>query len=193
VVTGLVLAAGESKRMRKPKMLLPFRGRTIIETVLGEALKSGLDETWVVLGGDREAVEEKIIHLPVKICVNRNFKKGMLSSIHRGLQSISPNTEAVCLILGDQPEIHADTINHLIRAFRKSEQGMVIPVYKGRRGHPVIIDAGYRKEIFVLNPDIGLKELMQRHPGDIHEVEMDEEAVLKDIDTPEDYQKLSRS
>jgi molybdenum cofactor cytidylyltransferase len=192
MITGLVLAAGESKRMGQPKMLLPFQGKTVIESVLEEALLSRLDKVLVILGSDREVIQEKIQSLPAETCFNPGYKKGMLSSVHAGLKNLKAGTNAVCLLLGDQPHIRAAVIDHLIEAFDKSKQRIVIPVYSGRRGHPVIFSADYTREIFTLNPDIGLRELMRRHADDILEVEMKEAGVLDDMDTPEDYERLRK-
>jgi molybdenum cofactor cytidylyltransferase len=173
-------------------MLLPFQGKTVIESVLEEALLSRLDKVLVILGSDREVIQEKIQSLPAETCFNPGYKKGMLSSVHAGLKNLKAGTNAVCLLLGDQPHIRAAVIDHLIEAFDKSKQRIVIPVYSGRRGHPVIFSADYTREIFTLNPDIGLRELMQRHPGDIFEVDIQAPEILKDLDTPEDYERLRK-
>lgn len=192
MITGLILAAGESKRMGRPKMLLPFRGKTVIGSVLDEASLSRLNKVVVVLGGDREIIQKQIQSIPVETCFNPDYKQGMLSSIQAGLQNLPEKTDAICLILGDQPQIKAAVIDHLIEAFNKSIHKIVIPVYNKRRGHPVILSTEYSDEIFTLNPDIGLRELMQRHPGDIFEVDIQAPEILEDLDTPEDYERLRK-
>lgn len=192
MITGLVLAAGESKRMGRPKMLLPFRSKTVIESVLDESLKSNLDKVLMVLGGDSEVIRKQIQSIPAETCFNPEYKKGMLSSIQAGLRNLPPGTDAVCLILGDQPQIQAAVIDQLIEVFDKSKPKIMIPVYNKRRGHPVIFSAEYIDEIFTLDPDIGLRQLMQRHPDDILEVKIRAAEILEDLDTPEDYERLRK-
>lgn len=192
MITGLVLAAGQSKRMGRPKMLLPFRNKTVIESVLNESLQSNLDKVLVVLGGDRESICKQIQSLPVETCFNPDYRQGMLSSVQAGLRNLPAETDAVCLILGDQPQIQAAVIDQLIKVFDKSKQNILIPEFNNRRGHPVLFSASYIDEIFTLNQNIGLRELMQRHRDDILELNIQAPEILEDLDTPEDYERLKK-
>lgn len=176
--------------MGRPKQLLPFENRTIIETVIGRILQSSVDETLVVLGSNRVEIEEVIQNLPVRCVYNPRFKTGMLSSVQRGFVSVPDDVEAILIFLGDQPSIQSFIIDQIISAHRESEKGMVLPVFDQKRGHPVLISTKYRPEVAALDPNIGLKGLMHNHPDDILEVELDSSSILEDIDTPEDYKKL---
>jgi len=189
MIRAIILAAGESKRMGRPKLLLPFGETTIIETVASNAAQSKIDGVLVVLGSNAERIAEKIRDLPVETSVNPNFSQGMLSSIQWGFEHLPEDTRAALVMLGDQPMIPRSVINRVIDAYRKTEKSIVLPVYNKRRGHPIIIDMKHRDEVKQLDPDKGLRELVHNHAKDILEVEVDRQSILRDIDTEEDYNK----
>ena len=188
MIGAVVLAAGESKRMGVPKLLLPYRGSTMIEAVLAGVTASRVDATWVVLGSDRRAIREKIRGFPVSVTVNTRFRRGMLSSIQKGIASLPRGFRAALIVLGDQPDMSPYVIDRLITPGRRGE-GIVVPVFDGRRGHPLLLDLKYRGEIANLSPETGLRGLLQAHPDDILAVDLPAAAILADIDTPEDYRK----
>ena len=193
MIGAVVLAAGESKRMGVPKLLLPYRGATIIEAVLDAVTASGADVTLVVLGANRTAIREKIRRFPVSVAVNTRFREGMLSSIQTGISALPRRCRAALVVLGDQPDLPTSVIDGLINAWNGGRKGIVVPVFEGRRGHPLLLDLKYRREIDRLKPETGLRGLLAAHPGDILEVGLPEAAILVDIDTPEDYrQAISR-
>ena len=185
----IILAAGTSSRMGSLKLLLPFGNKTIIESVLQNVLASKVDKTLVVLGANRENIEEKINKYPVYITVNSDFPNGMLSSVICGLEALPASTQATVVVLGDQPSISKSTINTLIDQYKKTRKGIILPVYKGRRGHPILIDIKYKLKIKDINPDIGLRALIHNHPDDILEVKVKNGSILQDIDTQDDYRK----
>lgn len=187
MICAMVLAAGESKRMGKPKMLLPFGGKTIIEHVVENVCYSQVDKILVVLGSHRQEIFEKIAHRAVFTAINPRYPDGMLSSIQTGFRSVPPETTAVVICLGDQPLIPSSVIDALIEAFLKTKKGIVLPTYQGKRGHPILIDMKYTNEVQDISPKIGLRSLVHSHPQDIQEVEVDTPQILKDIDKPEDY------
>ena len=189
MIWAMILAAGESKRMGKPKLLLPFGEKTIIETIVETIVSSKVEQTLVILGSDREKIEEKIKNYPVKIVYNRDFRSGMLSSIQCGFKSLPEETRAVLVVLGDQPTISTTVINKLIDAYRSSGKGIVLPAYKKERGHPVIIDVKYGKEVENLSPEVGLRGTVYNHPEDILEVDMETSSIFQDIDSESDYKR----
>lgn len=193
MIWGMILAAGESKRMGKPKLLLPFGEKTIIETVIDSVIQSKLDDALVVLGAHREKIEKKIKDFSIKIVINPNFKNDMLSSVQCGFRALPDDVEASLVILGDQPEISSALINKIVEAYKRSKKGIVLPVYRKNRGHPVLIDMKYQGEIEDLNPDLGLRNLVYKHAEDILEVEMITPSILQDIDTIEDYNRALKS
>lgn len=185
----LILAAGESKRMGKAKLLLPFGEKTIIETVIDNVVKSKVEKVLVVLGSDWEKIEKKIKNFPVKIVVNPHYARGMLSSIQEGFQALPKNAKAILVVLGDQPAVSSDIISKIIDAFKRTRKGIVLPVYKGNRGHPVLIDMKYRHEVEKLSPDVGLRGIVYNHPSDVLEVEVTTPSILQDIDNAGDYRR----
>lgn len=194
MIWAMILAAGESKRMGKPKLLLPFGEKTIIETLIENVIHSKVEKTLVVLGSEWKKIEEKIKKFPIEISVNPHFQRGMLSSVQWGFKVLPEDTQAVLIVLGDQPAISTGIINRLIKASKTAKKGIVLPVYNKNRGHPVLIDMKYRGEVEALSPDIGLRGLVYRHAEDIQEVKVDTPSILMDIDDTEDYKReLSRS
>jgi molybdenum cofactor cytidylyltransferase len=186
-IWAIILAAGESRRMGLPKMLLSFNGLTMIETVLKNVSGSNVDKKLVVLGADRNAIAEKIGKLKVKCCYNENYKDGMLSSIKSGFENLPSDYKAAMVFQGDQPFIASPTINKVIEAYLSSKYGIIIPVYDGIRGHPILIDRKYSSEIVKLSPEIGLRELTLRFHDDVLEVKTEEPGILRDFDTYKEY------
>lgn len=189
MIWAIVLAAGESKRMNAPKMLLPFRGSTILETTIGNIADSEISNILVVLGAYCKEILSVIENMPVIYCINDKYKDGMLSSIKCGLRNLPPVYESVLVFPGDQPLISPGIINEVIKAYRRTSKGIVVPVYRNKRGHPLLIDYRYREEVNRLDQDVGLRLLAEKFPGDVLEVETDSDCILKDIDTQEDYFK----
>jgi len=186
-IWAVVLAAGESSRMKSPKLVLPFKGRTIIENVILNILDSDLKNIIVVTGAWRDELMEKITGLPVSHCFNENYKSGMLSSVICGLNSLPLDAEAAFIFQGDQPGIDPEVVGIMIEKLKKSGRGIIIPVHKGKRGHPLLIDRKYFTRVSELDHETGLRGLMLKFPDDITEVDVDNEIILRDIDTKEDY------
>jgi molybdenum cofactor cytidylyltransferase len=183
----IILAAGESKRMGSPKMLLPFGNKTIIETVIENVVSSVADNTMVVLGSSGDEILEKIAWLPVKHCYNENYSEGMLSSVKCGFSKLPEKFDAAMVLPGDYPGVGAGVINMLIESFTGSKKKIVIPLFRGKRGHPIVISYELREEVMRLGPEKGLRELPDKFPDDVLEVDVNNQAVLKDIDNMDDY------
>jgi molybdenum cofactor cytidylyltransferase len=190
MIWAVILAAGESKRMGRQKLLLPFGDVTVIEAVVRTALNSRVDRALAVLGADREAVRGKLEPYGVEFAVNEDYVKGMLSSVQAGFRALPSEAEAAVIMLGDQPFLPAPVIDTVIEAYRESGKGIVLPAFRGRRGHPVVIGLKYRDTVLALDPDEGLRGLMRAHPDDIDEAEVDDPNILRDLDVPEDYVDL---
>jgi len=201
VIWAAVLAAGESRRMGTQKLLLPFGDTTVVGAAVRAAGASGVDRVLVVLGADRDAVRAELEKgrssgrpaeppNPHKLvfAVNEDYHSGMLSSVQTGFGALPPDAEAAVVMLGDQPFLPAAVVDAVIAAYRARGKGIVIPTFQGRRGHPVLIDLKYRAEVLGLDPADGLRRLMRAHPEDIHEADVADANILRDLDTPEDYQ-----
>lgn len=188
-VAAIVLAAGESRRMGRPKQTLPYGDSTVLETVLRTLRAAQVDGITVVLGNHAPQIRAQLDHLDVEVCINPRPEEGMVSSAQRGLAQVGDDADAYLFVLGDQPQMEARVVDALIEAAARSPFGICLPTYAGRRGHPVLFRARYRAEILALPRTVGLHQIVRAHPGDLLELPVDTPSVLKDIDTPEDYRR----
>jgi molybdenum cofactor cytidylyltransferase len=191
MISAILLAAGESRRMGRPKQLLEWHGKPLLLHVLENLIRSSADEIVLVLGHEAEKIRKSLPALPVKIVVNPDYRTGMASSLRQGLLAMDPESEAFLVMLADQPGIGPDLIDRVIRGFRQADpkRGIARPVYRGVPGHPVLIGARYLQEALQLQGDVGARQILTNHPEDILEIGADRDAVLKDMDTPEEYRK----
>jgi molybdenum cofactor cytidylyltransferase len=194
MISAIVLAAGESKRMGRPKQMLAWQGKTLLRHVLESLINSDADEIILVLGHEAEAIRKSLPEFQIKIVTNPDYKEGMASSLRQGLLAMDPKSEAFLVLLADQPGIGPEIINHMIREFRQAnpKRGIVRPVYRGLRGHPVLIGAQYLQEARQLQGDVGARQILIDHPDDILEIDVDRDVVQKDIDTPEEYLRYTK-
>jgi molybdenum cofactor cytidylyltransferase len=187
-IWAIILAAGASTRMKQQKLLLPFNGKTIIETVVENVARSVSSNILVVLGSHREQIQEQLVNSAVKIGVNENYLDGMLSSAICGFRALPGEAKAALIFLADQPQIPAQVTDLVIKAWIESGKGIVIPTFNGRRGHPVLIETRYKADIERLDPEKGLRVLSEKFKNDMFEMECSIPEILRDIDTPEDYE-----
>lgn len=189
MISAIVLAAGESKRMGQTKQLLEWQGKTILEHVLDILLESRVGEVILVLGHEAERIRQKVPDQKIKVVINSDYKEGMSTSIQKGLMAMDQKAEGFLVVLADQPGISKETLNRLIHGFEQArpEKSIVLPIYRGARGHPVLLGMKYKKEALRLKGDVGCRQILADHPEDLLEVEVGSDAVLSDIDTPEDY------
>lgn len=187
----IILAAGSSRRMGSQKLILPYGQSTMVETVIDNVLNSEVNHVLVVLGADQEKIRNTIGDRPVQFCFNQEHEKGMLSSVICGIRSLPEDAGAALIFLGDQPGIPPSVTNTVIEAYDEELKGIVIPVYNHRRGHPLLVDLKYRKQIESLDLEEGLRKLRHHFPNDVLEVEVDEAGILVDIDTTDDYRNAT--
>lgn len=177
------------------KLLLPFRGKTLIEHAVDTLLESAIDEVIVVVGYEREKIEGVLGSRTSAITIIDNplYNDGMSTSIHTGVAAASKETEAIMIYLADQPLIEPGDINQLIGAFynaRQEDRSIVVPFYHGRRGNPVILDARFKSEILDVVGDVGCRRIIKRNPDKVFALEMETDHVVTDIDSPVDYEDL---
>jgi len=185
----IILAAGESRRMARPKLLLPFGEKTIIETVLDNAVSSKANYTLLVIGGFREKIKQKTKGLSIITIFNPDYMRGMLSSVQMGFRSLPEGAQAAVVLLGDQPSISHTVIDKVIEGYSQTTKGIVLPTYKKKRGHPVLFDMKYKSEIATLSPEVGLRGIVYGHPNDVYEVPVTTSSILRDIDDMQDYKR----
>lgn len=189
MIWAVVLAAGESRRMGTQKLLLPFGETTVLGAVLRTASASLVDRCLVVVGADRRAVRREAAPRGVEIAVNEDYRQGMLSSIQAGFQALPEEARAAVIMLGDQPFLAPGTVDAVIDAYEAAGCGLVVPAFRGRRGHPVLVGLEYRNELLALDPAEGLRALMRAHSRQVRQAAVTDPNILRDLDTPEDYRK----
>jgi molybdenum cofactor cytidylyltransferase len=187
MIWAVILAAGESRRMGTQKLLLPFGDTTVVGAVLRTALASRVDHGLAVVGADGQAVRREVAPRGVEIAVNDDYRRGMLSSIQAGFRALPEDAAAAVIMLGDQPFLAPASVDAVIEAYEETGRGIVIPAFRGRRGHPVLIGLEYRDEVLALEPTGGLRALMRARAGDIREADVPDPNILRDLDTPKDY------
>lgn len=185
-VSVIIPAAGESQRMGAPKMILPFGSTTVLGRVIETVKSCGISDIIVVLGAGYEEIMPVVNKYNTGFCLNTCYKKGMLSSIICGLDHIK-ECSSFLVFPGDMPLVSALTVSELIVQMVSSGKGIIVPLYQGKRGHPVLINIKYRSEIRELNSNDGLRSLLNHHPDDLLEVGTDDAGILKDLDTYNDY------
>ncbi|MBA4408546.1 MAG: nucleotidyltransferase family protein [Bacteroidota bacterium] len=186
-IWAIVLAAGLSSRMGTQKLLLPFKGKSIVEIVIENILNSGIDKIMVVLGANHDEIDEVLKSWPVKTVRNENFREGMHTSVISGVKALPENAKAAMIFLGDQPFIPGKAIQTVAEAWQSSGKGIIIPLFDGKRGHPPLYDMKLRNEILNLDPSVGLRSVAMKFPDEICEIETFCPEIVRDIDTKSDY------
>lgn len=190
MISGILLAAGESRRMGSPKALLPYEGQTFIARICHAFLTAGVGELIVVLGAWEEKLRPALPQHPaLRTVVNSQYRLGQLSSLTRGLGALSPESEAAVMNLVDHPLISAETIAALIASFRADPLPIIIASHQGKRGHPVLFSSQVYGELLAAPLDKGAKVVVRKDPARVREVPLDDPGILADIDTPEDYRR----
>ena len=189
MITALILAAGQSKRMGQPKMPLPWGKTTVLENVIATFKAAGVDDILVITGSNREQVEALVGDL-ARTIFNPNYAEGeMLSSVQVGLAGSKPETEAFLISLGDQPQVRERSVRLVIEGYRKSGAFLVVPSFQKRRGHPWLVARPYWDEILRMRTPTTLRDFLNIHAEEIYYIELDTNTILQDMDTPEDYLK----
>ena len=188
-ISAILLAAGESKRMGTNKLSLPWGSKTVLERSLHVLLSSQVNEVWVVLSKQTWGLGQRLRRPRVKLVHNPQPEKGMSTSIRKGIQAMGQKSRAVLIALGDHPLLNANTVNALIQAYVEKKGTIIVPVFRGKRGHPVLFDRRYEKELLKLRKDVGARALLERHRKDVYEFNSKSEGVVVDIDTWEEYRR----
>jgi molybdenum cofactor cytidylyltransferase len=189
-VSAIVLAAGMSRRMGVPKQLIPLGGKSLLETVLDNLRESRVDEIVLVLGHAADTIRQQVALDGVRAVANEAYREGMGTSLGAGISQVGPRAEAALVVLADQPFVRPGTINRLIDEYREHRPQIAIPVYRGFRGNPVVLDRSVFPEIMGLNGDIGCRAIFGSHSENIRKVPVDDIGVLLDVDTKEDFERF---
>jgi molybdenum cofactor cytidylyltransferase len=191
MVSGLILAAGTSSRLgEQTKQLLPWQDTTMLGWVVRRAEASILDEVVVVVGHEAEEIRRHVALQRARFVEAPDFHEGCTSSIRAGLEALHPQSEALVLILGDQPGIACETIAAVVAGWRHRQTPIVRVSYRGRSGHPMLFTKELFGQLRALHGDKGVWKLCDAHPKWVHEVEV-ERPYPGDVNTWEDYTKLT--
>ena len=186
-VTGVVLAAGGSRRLGRPKQLLPYRGRTLLDHTLDTARSCGFDQLLCAVGGGSEDVLAAVDLRGAEIVENPHYGDGCSSSIAAALTAVDPRSDVLVLLLGDQPGVRAETVGALLEGRRGAP--FAVCSYDEGRGHPFAFGRAAFRELAEMHGDKAVWKLLERHAADVIEVPI-AGAVPIDVDTWEDYEAL---
>jgi molybdenum cofactor cytidylyltransferase len=199
-LTGIVLAAGASTRMGRPKQLLPLGGRPLLQRTLDQAAAACLDELILVLG-HRAAEIRDALDLPdpsrCRVVVNEHYREGQAGSLRLGLRSAAPAAAAAAILLGDQPLVTAGRIDRVVRAYREAGALAARPMYVGAGGeripgHPVLLDRSTWAELERLGGDRGARDLLAAHPDWLCQIPLGDDPPL-DVNTEDDWRRAGKA
>lgn len=198
MLSGVILAAGDSTRMGSPKALLSTRdGRPFVVSIADTFAKAGLDETFVVTGRDHEriaaALADATFVAPVRIVRNPDPSRGQLSSLLVAMDiAVAPDTEALVVTLVDVPLLTVETVRRVVAEWRRTRAPVARPVIGDRHGHPVVFDRRVFDELRRAPLDAGAKVVVRTHAAEVLNVPVTDEGCLVDVDTPRDYEALGQ-
>ncbi len=176
--------------MGQTKQLLPWGDTTVLGQVLQNLKASSLHDSLVISGHEASAVEAVALAEDVEAVHNVHYNSGeMISSLQTAVRHLPTNTDAILVMLADQPLVTPAIIDHLLTAYRQGKGDIIAPVYNGQRGNPVLISRRFFPDLLALSPGSAPRDLLRRQPDAIHLVEIADESVLIDLDDPKTYQR----
>ena len=190
MIAAIVLAAGLSRRMGQPKLLLEVGGKPLIRWSVERLRAGGVQDFVVVLGHEAEKIREALGGLPVRFCINKNPEEGQASSIKAGINALQQGTTAALIALGDQPTLAPEVIPRLIDIFKKTGMLIVVPVYRGAQGNPVLFASQIFPGLLRLEGDQGAKSLIEQERTHVIHVPFDL-PMPADVDTLADYNAIA--
>lgn len=191
---GIILAAGQSTRIDKFKLLIKLEGKYMLEWVVDAALESRLAHVILVLGHHFEKIQKvlnkKIHHPRIEIVINPQYPMGLSRSLRSGLLAAKGSFPSVMFLLGDQPMLDAKTINMLLDRFWNSEREICVPVCRGKRGNPTVFSHKYYDQLLQIKGDIGARKVLEKYASHIIRVEVDHPLGFLDVNTEVDLKAL---
>jgi molybdenum cofactor cytidylyltransferase len=191
-VAGVILAAGTATRMGRPKQLLDWDGRPLVAVAAEHALAAGLAPVLVVVGAAAEEVTAALRGLAVQVVPCVAYASGQSASLRAGIAALDADVAAVVVLLADQPFVTAAVVHALVAEWRASRAAIVVPLYRGVRGNPVLFDRAVWGELLAVTGDKGAREVIGADAGRVRSVAFDDDRPLADIDTPAEYEQLRR-
>jgi len=193
MIIGVILAAGQAKRMGQPKQLLPLDGKPLIWQVAAAACRSELDQVLVVTGAYAAEVELAVTGLPLEVVHNQSWESGQSHSVVTAVLAAPAEAAAMLFLLADQPLVDEELINTLVRTYRRTGAAIVAPYWKNRRGNPVLFDLGaWCPALLQLTGDAGAKSILERNEASICRVQLSSGDAFQDVDTPAEYEAVGK-
>jgi len=189
MLAAVILSGGSSSRMGSPKALLPYQGRPFLEHLLEVTEHPKIGVRRVVLGAHAEPIAKTILLAADEIVINEDWEKGQLSSIQAAIRSLPAGTDALLLCLIDHPLISAALVSDLIEAFYAAPPNIIVPLYEGRRGHPVIFPAALYEELLNAPMEKGARAVVWTHAAQVTEVSTTEQGCVLNLNDPETMQR----
>jgi len=188
MISSIILSAGLSSRFGSPKALVHWENQTIIERLQNLLISSEVDEIIVVLGAEAELIKPCILkHKKVKFFYNKDYLKGQTSSLKVGLREISECSKGFLLVPVDFPLINSSTIMHIIDAFHGEGEKIILPTYKGRKGHPPLFPFRLKDEFLSLNNDKGLNSIASVHEDMLQLLPLEDKGIIQTFNTQEEF------
>ncbi len=185
MLAAVILSGGASRRMGSPKALVSYQGASFLEHLLSVTRHPAIGARRVVLGPDAETISKQVALAPDEVVVNKEWERGQLSSIHAALRSLPAGTEGMLLCPVDHPLVSAALVNMLIATFLETRAPVVLPMFEGRRGHPVIFSAAVYDELLRAPLETGARAVVWAHKSDLQEVSTTEEGCVVNLNDPD--------
>ena len=192
MISAILLAAGQSKRMRgENKLTKKIQSVPLIKHSIKNILASSINELIIVLGYQKEIIEKLIDkHEKVKFIFNKDFESGMASSIKVGINHLSDNSESFFICLADMPMVSSNIYDFLIKS--KNQKDILVPTYKGQQGNPILFNKSMKEKIMSIDGDAGAKKILELNKDKILNLEINDQGVAKGFNTQIDFDSLKR-
>ena len=190
MITAIILAAGQSRRMGRLKQLLPLAGKPLLQHAIDNARASNVDEVLLVLGHGTATIRQSLDLTDVLVVENPHYLDGMHTSLYAGIRALPPDCEAFVMLLGDQPYVLPAYIDAVIGTFRREGGPIVAAFYRGERGHPVLFARPLFEEMLAKLGEGGARRLIAAHAAEVQRAEIAAPRPDVDVDTPQDYERL---
>jgi molybdenum cofactor cytidylyltransferase len=191
MIGAVVLAAGESRRMGRPKMLLPWEETTVIGQVVSTLLTAGIDDVVVVTGALQEQIVALLDGLAARVVLNPDYANGeMARSLQVGIEGLNPSCKATLVVLGDQPQMETKTVLLVLAAYQQDNHSIIVPSFERRRGHPWLVDRSLWGKFLALSSPNTMRDFLDAHSQKIFYLPVNSKTIFSDLDTPEDYARF---